>query len=169
MKTILILISILSSISVFSSKALAAENWKGHTEVSPFEVGVLTGLSGYGVQNAWGVLGTGAYLIQPNGWVDDIDERVWAELELGPAFFSSNLGTALQYSLHIRWDFTMNEYWTMYALGGISGYSLPNSLGGVFSLRPRFGAGVEYQTKTALMFRGELSAEFIGVGIALNF
>jgi len=166
MKNFLFLMVITCSIS---SHANAAENWKGHTEVSPLELGVMTGLSSYGVNNAWGFLVNGAYLVQPKGWIEDIDDRIWVEGEAGPAFFSGSAGTGLQYSAHLRWDFTMNEYWTFYALGGLSGYSLPSALGGVFSLHPRFGMGVEYQTKTALMFRGELSAEFTGIGIALNF
>lgn len=170
MKKLIIIASILCSISsIFLTPTNAAENWKGHTEVSDYELGVLTGLSSYGVSNAWGFLVNGAYLIQPNGWVDDVDERIWVEVEAGPAFFSSNLGTAFQYSAHMRWDFTMNEYWTFYGLGGLSGYFLPTNMGGVFSMHPRFGTGVEYQTKSPLMFRGEVSAEFIGVGIALNF
>ena len=166
MKTLLFLITFLCS---FSSNSYAVENWKGHTEVSPIEFGVMSGLSSYGVSNAWGFLVNGAYLVQPKGWIDDIDDRVWVEMEAGPAFFSGSAGTGFQYSAHLRWDFTMNEYWTFYSIGGLSGYSLPNALGGVFSLHPRFGMGVEYQTKTALMFRGELSAEFTGIGIALNF
>jgi len=157
---------------MFSTSSYAAENWKGHTETSPVEVGIVTGLSLFGTQTAWGSLVTGAYLIQPKGWLDDIDNRVWVEMEAGPAFFTApagSTGTAFQYSTHLRWDFTYNEYWTAYALGGLSGYSLPAYLGKTFSIHPRFGVGVEYQTKTPLMFRGEVSAEFMGVGIALNF
>ena len=59
--------------------------------------------------------------------------------------------------------------WTFYALGGLGGFSLPSGFGNTFTMAPRFGAGVEYQTKAALMFRGEVSADFIGAGIALNF
>jgi hypothetical protein len=54
-------------------------------------------------------------------------------------------------------------------LGGLSGFGLPKNWGGFFTMHPRFGAGVEYQTKTALLFRGEVSAEFVGLGVALNF
>jgi hypothetical protein len=169
MKKILILLSLLG---VLSTPSFAVENWKGHTEVSPYEFGVMTGLSLYGTETGWGFLANGAYLIQPNGWVDDIDERLWLEVEAGPSFFSApagSTGTGFQYSTHVRWDFTYNEYWTAYALGGLSGYIAPGYLGSKFSIHPRFGMGVEYQTKSALMFRGEVSAEFTGVGIALNF
>ena len=168
MKNLFIL---LTTVFIFSTHSYAAENWKGHTEASQFEFGVMSGLSSYGMSSAWGLLANGAYLIKPTGWIDDIDDRVWLEGQAGPAFFSGSAGTGFQYSAHLRWDFTMNEYWTFYSLGGLAGYVLPSTMatGSSFLVHPRFGAGVEYQTKTALMFRGEVSAEFTGVGIALNF
>ena len=78
--------------------------------------------------------------------------------------------TGMQYSAHLRWDFTYNEFWTFYGLGGIGGFTIPKAFGSsTFTIHPRFGAGVEYQTKTALMFRGELSGDFMGFGVAFNF
>jgi len=171
MKTNLKFVSIAISLLI-STSSFAGENWKGHTETSPVEIGAITGLSLYGTQTAWAFLVTGAYLIQPKGWLTDIDNRVWLEMEAGPAFFPSSdgfIGTPFEYSAHLRWDFTYNEFWTFYGLGGISGYSFRNFQGNTFSAHPRFGVGAEYQTKSPLMFRGELSAEFMGVGIALNF
>jgi hypothetical protein len=158
--------------NLYSPRAQAGELWKGHTEVRPFEVGLMTGLSIYGNSAHWGVLGSGAYLLKDKAFVDDLDDRIWFELQMGPSFFSTGntTSTGLQYSTHLRWDFTYNEYWTFYALGGISGYGLPKAVSnGVFTLHPRFGAGVEYQTKAALIFRGEVSAEFMGLGVAFNF
>ena len=154
-----------------SVPAATAEDWKGHTEASPVEVGVLTGAGIYGSATNWSVLATGAYLINPQGWANDIDNRVWAELEMGPAFFSSvgQSQTGFQYSAHLRWDFTYNEYWTFYGLGGLGGFVLPSYLGSTFTLHPRFGVGAEYQTKTALMFRGEVSSDLLALGVALNF
>jgi hypothetical protein len=164
-------IAILFCLQTFSSSAVAAENWKGTTETSPLELGAMTGMNIYGSDVNWSVLFTGAYLLNDKGWADDIDDRIWAELELGPSFFSTGGGssTGMQYSAHLRWDFTYNEYWTVYGLGGLGGFILPSSLGSAFTLHPRFGVGLEYQTKTALMFRGEISHEFIGVGVAFNF
>ncbi len=154
-----------------SQSSQALEAWKGNTKVAPIEVGLLTGLSVYGASANWSVLATGAYLINEFGFAEDVDDRIWVEIQMGPAFFgtTNSSQTGLQYSTHMRWDFTMNEYWTFYGLGGLSGFMLPSSLGNTFTIHPRFGAGTEYQTKTALMFRGEISAEFIGAGIAFNF
>ena len=165
MKKLLFLLSILS-VTPFCNieSANSAEPWKGVTQTSPYELGMMTGLSLYGTQTAWGFLFDGAYLVKPKGWVDDVDNRVWVEVQMGPSFFSSTTNkasTGMQYSTHLRWDFTYNELWTAYALGGLSGYVLPSSLGSGFSIHPRFGVGVEYQTK--------IIAEFMGVGIALNF
>jgi hypothetical protein len=156
---------------VLNSAFAAEEKWKGNTVVSPIEVGAMAGMNLYGSDVNWSMLGTGAYLIAPTGWADDVDDRVWAELELGPAFFSrGNLSsTGLQYSTHLRWDFTFDSDWTFYGLGGLAGYKLPNLYGGSFTIHPRFGVGAQFQTKAAVMFRAELSHEFIGAGLSFQF
>ena len=156
---------------LFMGSAQAAESWKGKSQMAPVELGLLTGFSLYGSSTNWSVLATGAYLIDDQGFADEIDDRLWLELEMGPAFFGTNHSsqTGMQYNAHLRWDFTLNEYWTFYGLGGFGGFVLPSSLGSSFTIHPRFGAGAEYQTKTALLFRGELSADFIGMGVAFNF
>lgn len=149
------------------------EPWKGHTLTSPFEFGTMAGMNLYGKDVNWAVLMTGAYLIDDDGWAQDLDDRIWIEVQAGPSFFSSGgvltSQTGLQYHAHLRWDFTYNEYWTVYGLGGFGGYRLPSNFGDTLTFAPRFGAGVEYQTKAALMFRGEISADFIGAGVAFNF
>lgn len=153
------------------SQSSFAENWKGHTDTSPIELGTMGGMSLYGSKASWSWLGTAAVLIQPDGWIEDIDERVWAEIQLGPTFFSLNgLNQAgMQYSAHLRWDFTYDQDWTFYALGGLGGYYLPSMLGGTMTVHPRFAGGAEFQTKLAMVFRMELSHEFIGAGVAFNF
>ena len=169
-------IVILFSVALISPLANAAENWKGTTQTSPIELGTMGGMALYGSSAHWSWLGTAAYLIQPNGWIDDIDERIWAEIQIGPTFFSQNAvsSTGMQYSAHLRWDFTYNQDWTFYALGGLGGFYLPTNLGGngvkgYPTIAPRFGVGAEFQTKLPMMFRVELSHEFIGAGVAFNF
>jgi len=164
-------VSIALGFASISNAQAAGEPWKGHTEVRPFELGMMAGAAIYGTEVNWSALATAAYLLKDKAFVEDLDDRIWVELELGPTFFSTSNSnqTGFQYSTHLRWDFSYNEFWTVYGLGGFSGYGLPKSLGGSFTFHPRFGAGVEYQTKAALSFRGEVSAEFIGLGIALNF
>jgi hypothetical protein len=154
-----------------SIPANAYEVWKGKTEVSPIEVGLMTGTSFYGSSANWAVLASGSYLFKAEGFLDDIDDRIWLEGGAGPTFFSfqGSAHTGLQYTATMRWDFTYNEYWTFYGLGGLGGFILPDVLGGGFAIHPRFGGGAEYQTKTALLFRGEVSSDFLGVGVALNF
>jgi hypothetical protein len=153
------------------SSILAAEPWKGNTVARPVEAVLMSGLSIYGDEAAFGVLTGGAYLLKDRHFVGEIDNRVWAEVLLGPAFFSTTNSTltGFQYSAHARWDVNYNEVWTAYALAGLSGYQLPNRLGGSFTVHPRVALGVKYQTKSALLLRGEVSAEFIGAGVALNF
>lgn len=151
--------------------AQAAENWKGQTSVRPIELGIMGGAAIYGNDVNWGALPSVAYLLKDRAFVSDLDNRVWAELQMGPVFFSTRNSneTGLFYSAHLRWDFSYNEVWTFYALGGLSGYKLPDGRDGSFTVHPRFGTGVQYQTKTALMLRGEISAEFIGLGASFNF
>ena len=151
--------------------AFAGEPWKGQTQVRPVEAVMMSGLSIYGNQTAFGVLAGGAYLIKERHFIGEIDNRIWGELLLGPSFFSTTNSTmtGLQYSGHLRWDINYNETWTAYSVLGLSGYSLPDRLGGSFTIHPRGALGAQYQTKTALILRGEVSAEFIGVGVALNF
>lgn len=157
----------------FSGAANAdfSEKWKGRTEVPPLEFGMLGGAAFLGKDVNWSVLMTGAYQIQSEGWADDLDDRVWVEVEAGPSFMSTPVGnqSGFQYSVHLRWDFTYDERWNFYALGGLGGFGLPRGLGSSFILRPRLGAGVQFQTKAALIFRGEVSSEFLGAGFGFNF
>jgi hypothetical protein len=148
-----------------------SEPWKGHTETRPFELGLMAGGSIYGSEFNWSSLAAVAYLLKDKAFAPDLNNRILIELEIGPTFFSTvnSNQTGFQYSTHLRWDFNYNETWAFYALGGFSGFGLPKSLGGAFTFHPRFGVGVEYQTKTPLLLRGEVSAEFMGLGVAFNF
>ena len=164
-------ITLLLTHSLCFSSAQAAEPWKGNTVARPVEAVLMSGLSIYGSEAAFGVLTGGAYLLKDRHFIGEIDNRVWGEILMGPAFFSTTNSTmtGFQYSAHARWDVNYNEVWTAYALAGLSGYQLPDRLGGSFTVHPRVGLGVKYQTKSALLLRGEISAEFIGAGVALNF
>ncbi len=152
------------------SQPVSAEEWKNKTSSPPFEFGVITGASLFGSSVGWGILGTAAYLIVPDGWIEDIDERVWVEGFFGPAIFSEGrTETALQFSTHLRWDFTKNTEWTFYAVGGAGGFFLPSIYGNAFTIHPRFGVGTEFQTKSPVVLRAEVTSDFIGVGAGLNF
>lgn len=154
----------------FSAGVANAEDWKGNTTYSNIEVGALVGGSTFGTDFGFSTLGSVAYQIAPEGWIEDIDERVWTELQMGIAFFNQgSTQTALQYSAHLRWDFTKDDSWTIYALGGLAGYFLPAIYGNSFTMRPRVGLGALFQTKLPVSFRGEVSAEFIGLGAVFHF
>jgi len=157
--------------AVSTSPSFAGEAWKGRTTVRPLEFGLMSGAAIYGSDVNWSILPSVAHLLKDRAFAEDIDNRVWIEGQFGPTFFSSHQKsqTGLQYSVHLRWDFNLNEHWMFYGLGGLSGFGLPKAYESSFTLHPRFGAGAEYQTKTALMVRGEISAEFIGLGAALQF
>jgi hypothetical protein len=148
----------------------AAENWKGTTSVKPLEIGMMSGMAIYGSDTAWSLLPAVSHLIKDRGFASDLDNRVWVEGQLGPSFFVSNgsTQTGVQYSGHLRWDFNFNERWMFYGLGGLGGFVLPRVYSSSFTIHPRFGAGAEFQTKAALKLRAEASAEFIGIGAAVQ-
>ena len=54
----------------FTKTSLAAENWKGKTDVSPIEVGLMTGTAIYGSSANWGVLASGAYQFNKDGFLE---------------------------------------------------------------------------------------------------
>src|SRR4051812_42875293 len=114
MKLILITLLSLNSFLSFAHADTAVakvEPWKGTTQVPPIEAGILTGPSFFGKESNWTVLGTGAYLLKDKAFVDDIDDRIWAEVQLGPSFFSvgNSSTTGMKFNSHLRWDFTYNE------------------------------------------------------------
>ncbi len=164
------LIFTLMVMSMALTQVAQAENWKGQTRFGLIDISVLTGTSLYGTDLNWSLLGAAAYQIEENGFLDDIDDRLWLETQLGPTFFSSGnqSQTGMQHSFHLRWDFSLNETWTFYGLGGLGGYILPSYLGSDFTIHPRFGVGAFFQTKAQVRFRGEFSHEFIALGVSFD-
>ena len=109
------------------------------------------------------ILGFAAKKIVERGFVPDINDSVWIELQLGPVITSGF--TFISYSLHLRWDFAYNSLWTFYALAGDGGNIAPSSLGNRFESYFRFGMGAIYTFSPNLNLRFEASHESIAGGV----
>jgi hypothetical protein len=144
-----------------------AADWKGKADSSEFSFG---GMMGAGLIDAavgvtgFTVVGTASKKILSGGFVPDINNPVSIEILVGPTFLPKITGVI--YSAHLRWDFVKDSLWTFYALGGWSGITVdPLSRTKTFITLPRFGVGVFLKIFSQLSFRGELSHDFIGVGV----
>ncbi len=141
------------------------EEFKGAPPTEVLKLGVMGGL---GIVDARGALGFAvapSYKVVDHGFVEDINNQVFAEMTLGGDFFGGE--SAFLYSAHLRWDFVRNSKWTYFALGGLGG----NAIGGEdgrWSLAPRFGIGGFYRLDSRMAIRAEISHEFTGVGVSFE-
>lgn len=147
--------------------ASSAADWKGEPYLSQMMFSGLTGLAIIDNHTTFTVLGSAAKKILDQGFVPDINDSVWVEAEIGPAFYAGN--AALVYSVHLRWDFNQNQNWTFYALAGFAGNVTPAALGGHDEFFPRVGLGAVFHLIENLSIRGELSHEFIVAGVQFEF
>jgi hypothetical protein len=142
---------------------IATADFKGKDDTSEFGVGALAGMGILDNHAGFALLPTLAKKIVNRGFVPDITNNVWIEVEAGPLFVSG--GTAFTYSAHLRWNFDKDAQWTLYALGGLGGDVTGASLGDRFELYPRFALGAILRVAPNISLRGEISHEFIGLGI----
>lgn len=150
----------------FATPSFAAEDWKGQPTSHDYQVGGLAGLGVIDSSGGAAVLGTVARRIAPNGFIPDINNVAWIEAEVGPLFTSGT--SAFFYSAHLRLDFTKDDTWTFYAIGGLGGNIQSSKLGGHFELYPRFGIGTLWDVGAPFKIRGEVSHELIGVGVTFS-
>lgn len=140
------------------------EAWKGKPYATLFQFSFMSGVGLLGSSVGLPLNGAVAVKIAHQGFVDDINDQAYLELMGGPLFVSNTLvGT---YSLHLRWDFHKNDYWTFYSLGGLAAEFGGPLVGNYRSFHPRFGIGAMWNLFEFLSFRGEISHEFTGVGIS---
>jgi hypothetical protein len=138
------------------------EDFKGLSSTAEMTFGAMGGVALIGNRAGFAVLGNVAKKIVNRGFVPDINDQVYAELEAGPAFFSGP--NAFLYSAHLRWDFEKDRALTPYAFGGLSGYAVNGP--GDLPIFPRFGAGVFWTPNPVFTVRFELSHELIGAGVS---
>ncbi len=136
--------------------------WKGEPEPSHFSIGALGGLGLINSTGGFSLIPTASMKVADHGWLNDVNDAVSLEAEFGPLF--SVGATVLYYSAQLRWDFQYDKNWILYAIGGVGGFSAPESFGG-FEIFPRFGIGAMYDFHIPVIFRFELSHELIALGV----
>lgn len=157
----------LSSSIGFGSLCLAEEDYKTFNPDISFTSGVSTGLGKVNSREGIALIGNLGARILKDGFVPDIVNPVYVEVEFGPMFTQGE--SIWIYSTHLRWDFIKNSKWTFFGIGGLGGNFYSNSrFGSNFDLHPRFGVG----TFWALDFfdlRAELSHEAVLAGVSFPF
>jgi opacity protein-like surface antigen len=143
------------------------EDWKWPLAEHEWTAAVLPGVGIINNSAGFTLQGAIAKKIMHQGFAPDMNNQVFVEVQAGP--YTTGGGSALLFSTHLRWDFTLNGDWTFYALGGLGGNATSERLGNQFQLLPRFGVGgvldIERQTHAPIGIRGELSRELIGIGV----
>ena len=147
--------------------AQTTEDWKGTPSISEMDAGFLLGMGVLDSSAGFALLGTFSKKIVHQGFVPEINNSVSLEVQAGPLFVSS--ATAFAYSLHLRWDFTKDSDWTFYSLAGVAGHITGEDLGSRFLLFPRVGLGAFHSTSLGFLVRGEISHEFLTVGLTWPF
>jgi len=167
---------VLLSVFLLSGSSFAAEtyplnstveDWKGGVSEHLYDGGLTSGVGVLDRSIGFTVVGQFARKIIHDGFIPEINNQVFAEVQLGSLFVSN--ATALIYSAHLRWDFTKDYDWTFFALGGLSGTIAGDSLGNVWSLAPRFGVGSFYRIDSQFSFRAELSQDLVLAGVSFGF
>ena len=150
------------------SSALAASDFKGEPPSTQLTWGGMAGLAQIHSEAGLAVIGSVAKKLFDKGFVPDINNQVFIELQGGPLFV--NDVTLFGYSAHLRWDFVKDSRWTLYGLGGLGGNVGKFAPGAQseFVLHPRFGAGAFLQVAPFIALRGELSAEWTTVGVSIS-
>jgi hypothetical protein len=137
----------------------AAEDWKGAPPTLKGDFGALVGLGWAGNDGRFAILGSAAWKVLEDGFIQDINDQVYIETELGVGFGSTS--TRFIYSVHGRWDFVKNAEWTPFAIGGLSG-----GVDGSFNLSPRFGIGAFWNVSPQWTLRGEVSHDLVVAGVS---
>jgi hypothetical protein len=145
----------------------ADENWKGKPYNYRFQFSGLAGMGILNAQSGFQTNITASAEMLHNGFFPDVNNQTYMELGVGPLLLST--GNALAFNIRIRWDFHYTEIWSFFALGGFGGAFSPNGSGGTLvSAYPSFGLGVLWNVFEHVSFRGEISHEFIGLGVMFS-
>ncbi len=164
--TLFVRSAVLASILGLSSGVAMAEDYKSYHPPNNFTLGASTGFGLIDTHGGLSVVGNIAAKVVRDGFVPDIVNPVFLELQVGPVFVSG--ATFWFYSTHLRWDFVKDEKWTFFALGGFAGNGGDNKYGDRFAFHPRFGVGAFY-AMDMLDLRFDFSREVINFGVVLPF
>ena len=142
------------------------EFWKGAPPRSDIHLGVLTGLGIIDSELGWSLIGSAAPRLFDRGFVPDINNEVFIELQFGLLFSS---GTSVFLASHLRWDFHRDSRWALFGLGGFSLISTSTDLGSRSRFSPRFGVGVIRMIAARIGVRAEITHNTVLVGSNFYF
>jgi hypothetical protein len=145
---------------------VTGEDYKSVHPTNNFTFGASTGFGLVDTHGGFTLIGNLAAKVVKDGWIPDIVNPVFLEIEFGPNFVSG--ATFWMYSTHFRWDFVKDAKWTLFALGGAGGNFGSNRYGDRVAFHPRFGVGAFYALETVDL-RFEFSHELITVGASVPF
>lgn len=165
-KTLLRSALVASFALTFAGASARAEDYKTYQPANNFTLGASTGFGLIDTHGGLSVVGNIAAKVVRDGFVPDIVNPVFLELQVGPVFVSG--ATFWLYSTHLRWDFVKDEKWTFFALGGFGGNGGDNKYGDRFAFHPRFGVGAFY-AMDVIDLRMDFSRELINFGVSLPF
>lgn len=166
MKHCLKIFFVLSLLGATQVLAAEAEDYKSYQPTNNFTLGFGGGLGVVDTRAGFSLIGNAAAKIVKDGFIPEIINPVFLEVEFGPNFVSGS--TFWMYSTHLRWDFVKDAKWTLFALGGFGGNIASNKYADRVALHPRFGVGAFYALE-AVDLRFEFSHELITVGVGLPF
>ncbi|MEZ4751290.1 MAG: hypothetical protein R3B54_11930 [Bdellovibrionota bacterium] len=149
------------ALSLMAQPLRAEEEWKGKPLPTNMSFAAMAGAGVIGGTVGFGLTGAIAFKIAHEGFIPDINDQVFLEFQGGPLFLSPS--AAATYGLFLRWDFHKNEDFSLYSLGGFGGTINPTRV------YPRVALGLIYRLSGDFALRAELSHEFIGAGLAIDF
>ena len=149
----------------FCSPVFAEELFKGKPPEGVFSLGISAGLAPLGSNGGFVSVGNIGAKIVNIGFVPDINNQVW--LELGGGVHVGFTGALISgiFSSHLRWDFIVNDSWTLFAAGGVGGWVTSPAGATTFVLFPRIGAGAIYYFVPQVGLRLDISHEWSTIGI----
>jgi hypothetical protein len=142
------------------------EFWKGKAPDRTATLGAMLGLGIYDGSAGFQISPNAAFKVAHEGWLEDINDQLLLELQMGPLFVKSS--SVFTYSIHLRWDFERDVNWTFYPIGGLGGSISSKTLGSQWRLAPRFGLGAFWRFHPKFHARFEVTHDFIGTGVSVE-
>ena len=167
MNKINLLVGIICGVVLSGSVALAADDYKGTPSTTEMTASFMGGFGLVDTSGGFALTGALAKKILDRGFVSDLNDPIFIEVEFGPMFTSGI--TAWMYSAHLRWDFVKDPAWTFFAIGGMGANTISVNSNTRFALYPRFGVGAFYTLPVGLILRAEVSHEQVVAGVSVAF
>lgn len=166
MRKFLLVVGLALWASIVSARA--EDLFKGKPPEGVFTFGVAAGIAPMGASGGLVPIGNVGAKIVNTGFVPDINNQVWVEIGGGVhVAFNGGLVSGL-FSTHLRWDFIVNDEWTLFAAAGAGGYVTTVAGSTTFVMFPRVAIGAVYYFVPQVGLRLDLSHEWTTVGLQVR-